>query len=451
MELNEAVGRILRQHWLMILALVAVGAGIPALLHSGDAKTYTASTRLVLDTPDPTSGPESAAIADAARGIATSPAQVREALAKARVTRRNATDLARHDVSVRALGTSAVLQLSVSDRNPRIAAAVANALAARLIQTRLNAANGDVQQVLTRIDRRITKLNQRISQVDSEIASLDARDAASGFLRAKRNAEARLRASLARQRAVLESDQISLLSTDSGRHKPSIISPASVPSDPNSSRALADMILGALLGLILGIGLAGILETLRPTLIGRDAVARELDTPLLGSLSGDPNPDRSLREAAAIAGRLRLAAEASGVQQVGLLDVGGEVDLSELAEWLDAIAVEPELEHEPEFVGALFRGAPGATAKNDEAGDHARVGLQIRPFSPESATLNHGVVRALVVVAPATLKKAELVDVSHLLRVTRLPMLGLITYKRSRRPGQTGTDSAAYPRVEIGS
>ena len=450
MELNEAVRRILRQHWLLILAFVAVGAAVPTLLHSGDAKTYTASTRLVLDTPDPTSGPESAAIADAARGIATSPAQVREALAKARVTRRNATDLAKNHVSVRALGTSAVLQLSVTDRNPRIAAALANALAARLIQTRLNASNGDVQQVLARIDRRITNLNQRISSVDSEIAALDARGAASGVLRAKRSAAASLRASLARRRAVLESDQISLLSTDSGRHKPSIISAASVPSDPNSSRLLADMILGALLGLVLGIGLAGIRETLRPTLIGGDAVARELDTPLLGSLSGEPNTDgSSLAEAAPIAARLKLAAEASKVQQVGLLDVGGEFDLSKLAEQLDAMAVEPELEREPALVGT-FRVAQGAPAMTHEAADHAHVGLRIRPFSPESATLNHGVVRALVVVAPATLKKAELVDVSHLLRVTRLPLLGLITYKRSPRRGRTASESAPPTGVEIG-
>jgi hypothetical protein len=268
-------------------------------------------------------------------------------------------------------------------------------------------------------------------------------------LRAKRSAAA-LRASLARRRGILESDQIRLLSTDSGRHRPSIISPASVPSNPNSSRLLADLILGALLGLVLVLGLVGILETLRPTLIGGDAVARELDTPLLGTLPRGTDTDRPPAEAAPIAGRLRLAAEASEVQQVGLLDVGGGVDLSKLAEWLDAMAVEPALGREPALLGA-FRGAQGAPARNDEPGGHDRVGLQIRPFSPESASLNHGVVRALVLVAPSTLKKAELGDVSHLLRVTRLPLLGLITYKPSGRRGQTGPVSPARARVENGS
>ena len=54
---------------------MVLGAGIPALLHRDDSTTYTASARLVLDTPDPTSGPESVAIADAAKAIATSRAQ----------------------------------------------------------------------------------------------------------------------------------------------------------------------------------------------------------------------------------------------------------------------------------------------------------------------------------------------------------------------------------------
>ena len=47
---------------------------------------------------------------------------MREALAKTGTQDRDAAKFGRDHVSVRALGTSAVLQLSVKDRSPRIAA-----------------------------------------------------------------------------------------------------------------------------------------------------------------------------------------------------------------------------------------------------------------------------------------------------------------------------------------
>ena len=121
---------------------------------------------------------------------------------------------------------------------------------------------------------------------------------------------------------MLESERDSLLSADAVRPKPSIISAARPPDDADSSRLLPDMSLGALLGLVLGVGLAGLLETMRPTLVGGDALARELDTPLLGSLPGEPDEEKALQEATRIAVRLRLAAEVTEVRSACLLARG---------------------------------------------------------------------------------------------------------------------------------
>ena len=314
MELNEAGRRIIGQHWRLIVLFVALGVVVGALLHQGDVKTYTASTRLVLDTPDPTSRQESAAIADAAKAIATSPAQVRAALAKADATGRDPAEVAKQDVSVRALGTSAILELSVSDPSPRVAVNVSNALAAGLIRTRLEV--GGVKQVLVDLDRRIATLNQRILRINPAVGSP-----------AKRDSAERLRESLVQRRGILESERDSLLSADAVRPKPSIISPARPPDHADSSRRLPDMALGAFLGLVLGVGLAGLLETMRPTLVGGNALARELDTPLLGSLPGEPDEEKALQEATRIAVRLRLAAEVTEVRSACLLAVGPQVDL----------------------------------------------------------------------------------------------------------------------------
>lgn len=446
MELNEAVRRILGQHWLLILFIFALGVGVAAGLHRDDAKMYTASTRLVLDTPDPASSEESTAIADAAKAIATSPALVRDALIKARAPTRDAVNVARHHVSVRALGTSAVLRLSVSDRSPRVAAATSNALAARLIRTRLNVTQGDIQQVLTGLDERIAKLNRRISSVDAQIDQLNAQAAtasarpqanvhgskrASGptgadALGSKRDDATRLRDFLAQRRGVLESERVTLLSTDAVRPKASIISPASLPSAPDSSRRLPDMILGGLLGLIFGVGLAALIETIRPTLVGGDALAREFDTPLLGTLSGDPEEPKALQEAGRVAFLLRLFAEVTEVRTVGLLAVDPQVDLRPLAERLDAVPAQPE----PALAGALE--GPGPGWENVATAGHARTDLHVRPFDARNVSPNNGGAGSMVVVSPTVLKKAELTEYNHLLRITRLPLLGLITYKPSR-------------------
>ena len=134
---------------------------------------------------------------------------------------------------------------------------MANALAAGVIRTRLAVANGDVQDALAGLDRRLTALNQRIARIDARIAALDSRIGAGGgdALRAQRDGAVSDAAATVQQRAVIEPDRLNLLSTDAVRHKPC--------GDQRGHRAdgrrflarLPDMILGALLGLVLGIGL----------------------------------------------------------------------------------------------------------------------------------------------------------------------------------------------------
>ncbi len=160
MELSEAVRRIFVQHWLLIAIAVALGVGAGALRTLGGT-SFTATTRLVLDAPDPRTSAESMAIADTVRAIATSPSQVRGALAGQAAAGRDPIDVAKHHVSVSALGTSGVIQLSVSDQNAKVAAAIANALAQEIIQTRLSISTGRAQQLIAELDRQIRWAQQQ--------------------------------------------------------------------------------------------------------------------------------------------------------------------------------------------------------------------------------------------------------------------------------------------------
>jgi capsular polysaccharide biosynthesis protein len=410
MELNDALRRVVGQHWRLLSACL-LGGLILGLLFAPHGKEYSASARLVLDTPDPVARQQSEAIADTAKAIATSPSQVSEALNRAHVQRGNPAIFAKKHVSVAALGSSGVLQLSVSDREAKVAASVANALASLMIRTRLEVTNGQTEQVFETLDRRTADLSRKIADAGDNVNELSLQIAtessptAANALRAKRDAAERARDFLAQQRSVLESERVSLLSASAQRPRPAIISAASPPGKPQPTHRFAYLVLGALLGLILGTGAAGLVETIRPTLVGSDTLASELDAALLGTLTADA----SVAATVGIGARLRLAAEAAEVGNVALLATGPAVDLDRLAETLSS--------------SAAVEGVPANGSPPGHMGT-----LRVGAFRPESPPVNNGRLSGLVLVSPTALKKTELSDIAHLLKVSQLPLLGLITY-----------------------
>lgn len=389
MELNDAARRILGQHWQMIGTLMLLGLIVAALMHLGDHKTYTASSRLVLGTEDPRTQAESASIADTAKAIATSPDVVQKALRKGAARSRNAEEFARHNVSVESVGASGVLQLRVTDHNAARARAIANALTREVIAARREVTEGELRRVLASVNPRIERLGREIARLDA-LSVVSPQDEAT-------------RSSLVQQRTALEAERFSALAAAAQQPRPAIISAATPPLSADSSGALPDLVLGALLGLVLGVAAAGVVETFRPTLVGGPALARELNVPLLGTLP--PVDDERLDEAApAVAGRLRLATKAAGVKNVGLVAAGrGDVDLPALAQRFDL---------------------------NGSNGRSTQQSGKVRPFDVRSASLINGSATGLVLVSPDALKKAELDEVKDLLRVSPGPLLGVLTYGR---------------------
>ena len=292
MELNEMGRRIFRRHWRLIALCVglAMAAVLLVGLVGGAGATYTASARLLLDTQDPKSRQEATAIADWAKGIATAPGQVGMAIAHAKIKDRRAAEIANNHVSVRALGTSAVLQLLVSDRDRDVAAKLTNALAERVIQARVAYSNGQLQQAEESLQQRIEKLNSQIAASDVQLDSLAvqlaraASAAQASSLRSQRDGLLQSRDLLLQQRNVAESELVSLISAGATRPKPAIISRATIPTHSSGVHWLRNAFLGALLGLIVGIGAAAALETFRPTIAGSENLAEALGTPLIAVL-----------------------------------------------------------------------------------------------------------------------------------------------------------------------
>ena len=424
MELNEAARRIFLQHWWLIAIAVLVGAAAGAVVASGSSG-YTASTRMVINSNDPTARAESTAIADTARAIVTSPSLVQRALAAAGASTRNPEKFAANDISVSPLGSSGVLEMSVTASSPTVAAAISNALARELIATRLQISNGRVDATQTKLTNQITSLNGRIAQLDASIIGLgrqiaNTRGTQANIFQAQLDNSTRERDLLTQQRSILEAEQASLLATSATGPSPSIISPATAAGASAVGPSYgSDAILGALLGLIVGIGIAALLEGVRPTLTDGEAVSRELGTPHLGTLSFDWGAEPGvLSGAPAVAHQLKEAARRARVANVDLLGSSSTSHLALFAEWLDVEVAALTLD--PPRNGATSRGANGRSRK-----------LSIRPFGPQEVA--EGNDTGLVVITPTVVKKADLASVSQFVRSTRSPLLGVITYKPSQQ------------------
>jgi len=437
MELNEAVRRM-AHHWVLVISCLLLGAAVAFAVHVGDVRMYLASTRLVLDTPDPRALAESAAIADTARAIATSPTHVAAALSQVTHAQRDAVEIASHRVTVDALGSSGVLRLSVRDEDPGIAAALANALAADLIQTRLDVTQGGASRIEGDLSVQIDGFNNEITKIDGQISNIQSRLAVAtapdiqSAARARLSALTRQRDYLVWRRIVLQSQLDSLVTADAGRPNPSIIEKAVPLFETDDTSGLPDMALGALLGLMLGLGIAALVETFWPTLVGSYAVARAVDAPLLGETPGPP--ERATASFALLARSLGLAAEAAGVRVVEVVSLGPAVELDPLVLSLQAPANTEARSFATVTLPASI-GSQGPTVPSvDTASLHQGKNLLVREFGsmapapPNGDASGHG----LVAVSPRTLKSSNLATLSSLRQITSWPVLGVICYRPKR-------------------
>src|SRR5205814_7659507 len=181
----------------------------------------------------------------------TSPNEVRIALRYAGVER-NAADVAAHDITVRALGSSGVLQLEVNDPSPRAAAVVANKLSDDLIQTRLAVSQGGYEELHSKLQAQIKGLTSSLEKTVRQIKGSSVPDPR---VLARQTV-------LQRQLSVAQTSLGNLEAVQAERPKPEIIDRAEAPLTADPSHRAKDAVLGGLAGLLIGLGLAALIETL---------------------------------------------------------------------------------------------------------------------------------------------------------------------------------------------
>ena len=376
MELREAAQRLL-WHFKLLFVCAGIGLLIPFLLSQQQAPEYVASMRMLVS-----GGAAGAPVTpDTVAAIATSPTLLVEALEDVGADR-NPKTFAK-DVSVRAVGTSGALDLSVTDHDPVVAAAVANALTTHIV------------------------------------------------------------------RVMRESDLTEF-------PLPSIIHSAgpSTTTEVATTR-MQDIVFGGLLGLVIGIVAAALLEAYNPTVIGKRAIAAELRAPVLAVL---PNLKAmpSSRELPWLRWQLGAQAKRSGVATVELTTAGPALDLEPLS--LALLGATPPQRGSSRGKGRN-RGANGTPANggastngggssnggspSDDASATAVANsapvLDIRVLDRTDRLSFHTTGSAgIVVVTPMVVKRTEMDSAKDLLGLTGWPAVGVIAYRRKPRAFSRG-------------
>ncbi len=491
MEASEAIRRIFWRHrWLLLILVIVPGAAVVAM-QEHQPVTYTATANIQGQGITPDTSTQVSAIQSRVTAVATDPAVVRQAITAAGVER-DATQVARHEISVTPLGTSAVMALTITDRSQPVVLRLATALA-DVVVNQLNQLGIKDNPELSALNKSIVQLTAKRNMLVAQLDSATAAGVSSTSVQAQ-SLLARLSAT-EQELATNEATSQQILTTLSANTGASVVSTPSTASEA-SRHAAAYGALAAVLGLVAGLLFGALLEIVRPTVAQPAAGARELGAIPLGD--AELTGDRVTGIDDDLTGRLSLAAHRAGAYTVVLTGPVSRERLAALAGRLNTelAATQPGRLGDPDGplrtpVPARASGPPRSSG--DAVSQSAPAWRSAGPVSRDGATDDGGVdVRAghparmqdgrprlavvalpdirlgdrpldaaLVVALPKFAPHSSLDQAADLCAATDWPILGVIGLRHrgwhgrpaaspNARNAKSGTDGASGGTVEMG-
>ena len=274
MEANEALRRVVWRHRWLLIALLLLPVVFTVLVRSDGHVRYAASAKIQTQSAAPDAQTQVDAILGRTTAIATNPVLVRQALGAAKVDR-SALQVAEHEISVTILGSSAVVQLTVTDTSRSVATRLDTALADAVVND-LNGLGASTSQALTSLEGSATQLRQTR---DGLVSSLNAANGPP--------TSAKVQSLLAQLTAVEQQLANNATATQQILANSTAGASAAVISTPTAavgvSRHVAEYgALAGLLGLLIALLIATIRELMQPTVADPSTGAREIGTVFLG-------------------------------------------------------------------------------------------------------------------------------------------------------------------------
>jgi capsular polysaccharide biosynthesis protein len=415
MTIDEAVHRVVRGHWLLILIAFVLPVAAVFYLGSTQPVMYEAVGRLQFGTTLASSNVEADAASTRALGIVTSPGVVEQALAEARVAV-DPVQFALDHIDVRRVGVSPVIEVAVSQQNPDKAALIATSLTNQLLKF---SNSGDRQAEIDRVEALDATIVALTKQRDALIPKL---------AKAGPGEQVSLQAQFSAIQTSMADDlaqRSNLIVAAASRSSTALLDAVRTPTVPLAKGTKQVAALAALLGLVGGLGLAAGLETLRPTLGDPRAISYAVGSPLIGHLAftdlQSPRRGVALNH---IADRMALLGLRHDTSRALLLSVRG-ADQSLAAEIAEALKANEDAETSHRLQCAALNG------HWIEPGDHP----------------------AIVIFSPARIRARELRPVQELVDSVDWPVLGVVTYHRPRRFARrrAADEAAGQETVQVAS
>ena len=241
-----------RKWWVISFTLLGLVASLGYSL--SQPKAYSATAQLLV-------GQENASVTNGATQQPVSPTDVLTELqlvtsapVKAAVGRKLGSV---PSVSAAEVGQTNVIAVTATAANPARAASIANAYANAFVANQRSAA-------IDNLTAAETQLSQQISTIDAQAKSLESNPAAAAQVTALLTQEAALKEQLAQL-------QVSGAVTNGGVQ---VVTPATAPSAPSSPKPSRNAVLGFVLGLLLGIGMAFLMEHVDDTVHEKEDLER---------------------------------------------------------------------------------------------------------------------------------------------------------------------------------
>jgi capsular polysaccharide biosynthesis protein len=436
-EIDEVAARLLRQYWMLLAICVAVPLAAISFLTAKQPAVYSSSARIITGSVVPQSSAAADAVASQVEALATGRTAVAQALQSAGADR-NLSSFIGNNIAVSGLGSSQVIDLTVTDSSPRVAQKVSKILAAEVVGSINNVGQSGLRAALTANDQEIVRLSQRRAVMAGQAAAQP------------RNQQ--LQAQLAGIDQVIANftgDRSRLLIQAGTLGLATVIDQPGLPARPESKAAVQKLGLAGLLGLVAGILIASIAETTRPTVPGARRVSRRLSVPALGQLSGEDLNGGNTPALGELALRCRLAAAHADLRTIALVDIDGKRDLAALATALtQSLQVSPadsglsgrsglagrangsqhwDVDSEPTLAGV----APHILVK-PRSPVNGNVGLQVFPLGQMTWVTGATQVGIVVLSGPVA-RVSRIMALEDLSRSSGWPIVGVVGIPRMRR------------------